>query len=588
MKRAHAAFCGLILLGVWLGNAHAWDGGARLLMPRPSSSSALAAAWDGKHGAYVVWQDDSGSTAGILRVQHLVESGGIDPSWPVNGKLLCPFTASRTQLGMVADDQGGAFVWWFEGYALYLSRLSERGTLAPGWPSRGRRLTSLVLGTRNDRHTPPEIVPDGNGGVFVGWLDWTRQFLVTHLDAENLPAPGWPDEPVAVNQPGASTLPFIAALGRGESGEVIAAWVQSNGGAADPTERTFHLRRLFDSPNALMGEEQAAGRYFSSDGSDVDAIFESCVTPLAVSSMSDGRVEMLRWEPVNSRYGGGQFVIRRFDVDGTEFSSVMVEALYGAPLGFSTHLGARFWLRHGPDESLDILAPGLIDDGLVRVRDLQVERGGSWWGNNYLKFWSSTSVALVDGSDPELPLVGVVAPVAYADPYHGNSAVVSAYRLELGRWASQAMEYNLGLSLEATPLGYGSYQERWFASAAVASTRDGGAMVLWSQLKHPLGIMVARLGPVFGVAEVGPGGGRSGNSSRVSFAHGVGVQVLGAPPGAEVALFDLLGSRMAGGRVPDSDAVWTIPGSSSIASGVYFARIEWAGQQLTRRVVVLR
>ncbi|HEX5634211.1 MAG TPA: hypothetical protein VFX50_13320, partial [Gemmatimonadales bacterium] len=147
---------------------------------------------DGAGGSIVIWQEATAG-GGLLKARRLLASGDLDPAWPAAAAVSTRDIA-RTALGSVGDDAGGAYIWWSEGTQLLLTRVTPGGAVASGWGAQGRSLGMLAT----DRHRPI-AVPDGTGGVYVGWLaaDVFAQPIrcfarVVHLGPDAAGAGGWP------------------------------------------------------------------------------------------------------------------------------------------------------------------------------------------------------------------------------------------------------------------------------------------------------------------------------------------------------------------------------------------------------------
>src|SRR5580765_2449460 len=157
-----------------------------------SALCPLVAASDDAHfGAIFTWQENTGS-GGVLKAQHLLASGDVDPAWGA-GVDVCTAVVTRSALGSVSDGGGGAYVWWMESAALFLTRVDDTGAIAAGWPARGRNLGTMVLGRQR-----PTVASDGSGGIYVAWLHNTLSLPVApavravHLGPANTGKGGWP------------------------------------------------------------------------------------------------------------------------------------------------------------------------------------------------------------------------------------------------------------------------------------------------------------------------------------------------------------------------------------------------------------
>jgi len=189
MKPAAIALMSLLSLPAEL---LAWTGSPVRVESVTTGPAMVAVAHDGEYGALIAWQ--SAGAMGELRVTHLLGDGSADPSWPVGGLALAAGVNARSGLTAISDEHGGAYLHWQEGSMLYLTRVLASGGVAPGWPARGRSLGSLT----SSRHRP-WVELDEEGGAYVGWFQGARTELLTpqirviHLSKDNLGAGGWPN-----------------------------------------------------------------------------------------------------------------------------------------------------------------------------------------------------------------------------------------------------------------------------------------------------------------------------------------------------------------------------------------------------------
>ena len=75
------------------------------------------------------------------------------------------------------------------------------------------------MSTRPGYQLDPRVVPDGVGGVYLAWMNYTGTYRVyaQHLTGSGLPAPGWPVDgaPLAPDTPGDQQAPDMVADGLG-------------------------------------------------------------------------------------------------------------------------------------------------------------------------------------------------------------------------------------------------------------------------------------------------------------------------------------------------------------------------------------
>ncbi|MBI5709673.1 MAG: hypothetical protein HZC42_05105 [Candidatus Eisenbacteria bacterium] len=200
----------------WWGNivfdpgVSAWQTDGVPLRVSTTGVEAPAGVPDRAGGAIVAWRDGRNSVSRVF-LQRVTGSGAKAPGWPANG---VPATAGLRDAGTPAlapDDSGGAYVAWaiVGGADVLLQRITDSGTVAPGWPADG-----VALGTPG---ASPAIVADGTGGAFVAWQ--SSGIRLVRVRSTGAIAPGWPAGGLGLASSGA--LPQLVPDG---AGGVIVAW----------------------------------------------------------------------------------------------------------------------------------------------------------------------------------------------------------------------------------------------------------------------------------------------------------------------------------------------------------------------------
>ncbi len=157
---------------------------------------------DGAGGAYLGWYDGrAGGGTYVPYVQHLGSDGGVAAGWPADGLALSTGTIPaidlsnviRTRVQLATDGLGGVFAAWLietNGQPnVYAQHLLANGSLAAGWPANG-----LSLGFQVIAQYRPQIVPDGQGGVYVIWeyqVAGTDRVAGQRVHANGTIASGW-------------------------------------------------------------------------------------------------------------------------------------------------------------------------------------------------------------------------------------------------------------------------------------------------------------------------------------------------------------------------------------------------------------
>ena len=124
---------------------------------------------DGSGGAYFTWADERG--AGLTNrvfIQRVAAPGYFPTGWVPQATRVCNVEAVQNE-PVAAFDGRAVYVAWSDLRGavsdIYLQRVLPDGTIAPGWPAGGVRLS---LGT-NSNHAPA-ICSNGLGGAVIAWV----------------------------------------------------------------------------------------------------------------------------------------------------------------------------------------------------------------------------------------------------------------------------------------------------------------------------------------------------------------------------------------------------------------------------------
>jgi hypothetical protein len=187
---------------------------------------------DGTGGAVVAWQDGRSSASGVdLYAQHVLASGRVDAGWPANGAALCTAPGTQNNLVAVPDGAGGLIAAWMDGRSatsdvdIYAQHVLASGAIDASWPVDG-----AALCTAPGRQAIPRIAGDGAGGAIVTWYDF-RSSAITGVDiyaqhvlSSGMVDPAWPGNGLAVcTAAGGQLDPQIVA----DRGGAIITWVDT-------------------------------------------------------------------------------------------------------------------------------------------------------------------------------------------------------------------------------------------------------------------------------------------------------------------------------------------------------------------------
>ena len=128
---------------------------------------------DGEGGAMVVWGDDRSGDDGDIYAHHVLSTGVVDPTWPVNGLMIAGGSGGQGAEGgktVDTDGNGGIWVGWSDtrdsgNPDIYLQHVDTEGNLMAS------AYDGIPIAIVSDYQEAVKLAPDGNGGVFMVWRD---------------------------------------------------------------------------------------------------------------------------------------------------------------------------------------------------------------------------------------------------------------------------------------------------------------------------------------------------------------------------------------------------------------------------------
>lgn len=143
-----------------------WDPAGVPLCTATGTQILQVAASDGAGGAIVAWRDQRGLDADIY-VQRVDNAG--TALWTGNGAAVCDTIGTQSDVRILSDQQGGAFILWRDRRSgtnsdLYAQRANPSGTML--WTKNGVAVTSAAGDQLN-----PAMVSDGRFGFIAAWHD---------------------------------------------------------------------------------------------------------------------------------------------------------------------------------------------------------------------------------------------------------------------------------------------------------------------------------------------------------------------------------------------------------------------------------
>lgn len=132
---------------------------------------------DGAGGAYITWADNRTGNPDIY-LERITGSGAVASGWPANGLVVCDAANQQRSPNLAADGSGGVFVAWEDLRTdtqgdLYGTHVLGTGAVQIGWAANGNAIAAATE-YQGDVH----LLVDGTGGVFLVWAD-ARSYSVT-------------------------------------------------------------------------------------------------------------------------------------------------------------------------------------------------------------------------------------------------------------------------------------------------------------------------------------------------------------------------------------------------------------------------
>jgi hypothetical protein len=539
---------------------------------------------DAQQGAIVVWQEATAS-GGLLKAQHLLASGDVDPAW--NGPVaVCSHDASRSALGSIADASGGAYVWWMENAQLYLTRLESSGAVAAGWPSRGR-----ALGTLFSSGHRPNALADGSGGVYLSWISLSSPLppilpvvRAVHLGASNTGAGGWPSGVRTIGTSPGEQLTNSFGIGLASDGGLWVAWQTTTLQEPDHLPGELRVSRLTPAglPASGWTVEGVPLATFHAEHLWSGSAWNPIPTSALVAVHGDGADGAFVLASALVDEGGDVYAapaLRRIDALGQPAAGWPAA---GHPIqvwGFAatSDAGANASLRLLPDSQGGVFAgvPGFGSE-FSAVMSFQ-HRGGDGAHLGGGTSADQRGVEFAAGGDGRM-WISSYKPSGATGPFEADAYV--------GVWQSDPGPgwYESEGSFYST-----RYGDVGLAATGGAPTEGGsGAIFAWSQLIDRQGVYAIRMNPGGAVTGVPPAAAITG--LRAWFVRGEGVRARASLAGEgalELRLLDLTGREVARASAA-AGADGLLPDTAALPSGVYFARATRGPRTLDARVVVVR
>jgi hypothetical protein len=532
-----------------------WNGDGVTIIATNATIPIVKGCSDGDRGTFVAWQE------GTLHLQHLLESGDIDPTWPASGVTACSRAIDRPMLGLVPDQLGGVYLWWKEGTGLFLHRITASGQPAAGWPVNG-----LQLGTVFSFTPLPTVRSDGEHGVYAIWSQVVTgsdgvTVRAAHLGPNGGATGAWPTVFREIAPPTPSlTVELWPQISVGPGGVTYVAW------ATWPGSR--RLLRLAPDGTPAPGWQPEGVDFGPIPFSDIPF----APLPALIGLCADDR-------------GGAFFQVGDFDSFGLPTSrfyrwgkdgqcapdwpatGIPVPVFF--PGSYVEALNSRWVL----DGSFSVTSDG-HDGAFLAVPDFSSE------GPALITYLSCTPAGQVSG-------VSGWTAASIGHDFLPNPAG--------GGWLADYFSFAHCSQFQGPAylrMRPGWYEEHcqtafWYSAVGLAPTATGGVILLWAQTNERRGLFARRFEAG---GQVSVGSEEFERGLRIRFAPGIGVRgAVNFESGSigRFDLFDLAGRRLAMCEVR-SGVEFTLRGTETIPSGLYFVRATAGTEVFRGKVLVTR
>jgi FlgD Ig-like domain len=193
---------------------------------------------DGAGGAIISWMDQRSGNNEDLYAQHVLGTGIVDPSWTLNGVLLCNDPYDQTYPVMAVDGAGGAVIAWQDGRnsfvpRVYAQHLRGTGVLDPIWTAANGNANGTPVCTTASFQQWVQIVSDGVGGAIICWMDNrngpSNDIYSQHVLGTGKVDPGWTTNGIVVCD-AANDQSNEVMLSDGAGGAII-SWLDDRAGS---------------------------------------------------------------------------------------------------------------------------------------------------------------------------------------------------------------------------------------------------------------------------------------------------------------------------------------------------------------------
>lgn len=162
-----------------------WRSGGIAVCTAPGNQERPIIAEDGVGGIFAIWIDYRDNDADAYIYSQRIDPQGMR-QWKAGGVPVTRAQKSKSNIRLISDGKEGLVTCWVDtrhysltGFDLYVQRLNHLGVAM--WGENGKPLTR-----EEGLQSSPTLVPDGDGGAIIAWMDDRSGFaniFMQHLNS---------------------------------------------------------------------------------------------------------------------------------------------------------------------------------------------------------------------------------------------------------------------------------------------------------------------------------------------------------------------------------------------------------------------
>lgn len=180
---------------------------------------------DGRGGSIIVWADRRNGSDYDIYAQRVNSAGEVQ--WTANGVAISTETGNQINPALTSDGCGGALIAWPDArggsYDIYVQHINSDGVVQLA-------TNGVAVCDASGSQTGVQLLPDGNGGAYIGWVDGRSDSGDTYIQYINGNGVSqWTTNGVAIAVK--DSIQGAPLMTRDDSEGVIVVWHDGRSGA---------------------------------------------------------------------------------------------------------------------------------------------------------------------------------------------------------------------------------------------------------------------------------------------------------------------------------------------------------------------